>query len=137
MWGEGRNKGTSFVSSSLLMVRSQFQSLSLLMLQRSTAQWLTRSLVCSCADNPASFEHMIFFLGRVNMAFHCIVKLIMNSNENSIITISFNVNFDNYGIVIRNGGNTQVVQEILIALGKWPQWYLCPLGGGIWLRSSS
>lgn len=52
------------------------------------------------------------------MAFHCIVKLIMNSNENSIITISFNVNFDNYGIVIRNGGNTQVVQEILIALEK-------------------
>lgn len=78
-----------------------------------------------------------FFLGRVNMAFHCIVKLIMNSNENSIITISLNVNFDNYGIVIRNSGNTQVVQEILIALGKWPQWYLCPLGGGIWLRSSS
>lgn len=73
-----------------------------------------------------------FFLGRVNMSFHCIVKwLITNSNENPIPVINFNVNFDNYEIVIRNSDSAQMVQETPIALGKWPWWYLCPLGGGV------
>lgn len=73
-----------------------------------------------------------FSLGRVNMSFHCIVKwLITNSNENPIPVINFNVNFDNYEIVIRNSDSVQMVQETPIALGKWPWWYLCPLGGGV------
>lgn len=53
------------------------------------------------------------------MAFYCIVKqLIINSNENPIAVINFNVDFDNYEIVIRNSDSAQVVQKIPIALGK-------------------
>lgn len=54
-----------------------------------------------------------------------------------IIMISSEVSFYNYEIVIKNNITTQVVQEVLLSLGRWPHWHLCSLGGSVWLHSYS
>lgn len=112
----------------------------LLRMERSTARWFTRSLVCSCADNPDTLGYTFFSLmgqkWRITPYFNDSHLMVINKHP-VIIMISSEVSFNNYEIVIKNNITTQVVQEVLVSLGKWPQWHLCSLGGSVWLHSYS